>query len=156
MQKIAWLETLTGLVVLLLAGSFLTYGLQKTNRATGDTYSVTAAFDNISGINRGADIKLSGVKIGTVADIHIQPQTYQAEATLSLQSDITLPSDSVVKIVSDGLLGGAYLTIEAGSEVEILKAGGQFAYTQSAVSIMDLLSRAVFSANSGAGSAEAK
>jgi phospholipid/cholesterol/gamma-HCH transport system substrate-binding protein len=145
-MKTNMLETMTGFFVIGCAVIFLGYGMQKTDMLIrSDAYALSANFDNISGISSGADVKMSGVKIGTVAKTGIDTQNYQAQTTLMIQDNIKIPNDSAVKITSDGLLGGSHIIIEAGSSADMMKQGDSFIYTQSAVSLMDLLSRAVFS-----------
>ena len=147
-QKI---EVITGFLVVLFAGIFLTYGLGRANMQLSEGYyPLKASFSDITGISSGADIKMSGVKVGTVSSADINPKSFQADVTLLLRDDVHIPLDSSVKIASDGLLGGAHITIDVGSEEENLNAGDRFSYTQSAVSLMDLLSRAVFSAGASA------
>lgn len=147
-QKI---EVVTGFLVVLFAALFLSYGLGQTNmELSKGYYPLKASFSDVSGISTGADVKMSGVKVGTVSSADINPTSFQADVILMLRDDVKIPLDSSVKIASDGLLGGAHMTIDVGSEEENLNAGEQFQYTQSAVSLMDLLSRAVFSAGASA------
>ena len=147
-QKI---EVVTGFLVVLFAAVFLTYGLGKTNMQLSEGYyPLKASFSDVTGISSGADVKMSGVKIGTVSGAQINPDSFQADVTILLRNDVKIPIDSSVKIASDGLLGGAHITIDVGSDEEYLLSGESFGYTQSAVSLMDLLSRAVFSAGASA------
>lgn len=147
-QKI---EVITGFIVVLFAALFLSYGLGQTNMQLSEGYyPLKASFSDVTGISSGADVKMSGVKVGTVSSANINPESFQADVTLLLRNDVKIPYDSSVKIASDGLLGGAHITIDVGSEEETLNSGDSFSYTQSAVSLMDLLSRAVFSAGASA------
>ena len=146
-QKI---EMFTGFAVVACAATFLIYGLGQTNLQLSEGhYPLKASFSDVTGIASGADVKMSGVKVGTVSSADINPESFQADVTILMRQDVQVPADSSVKIASDGLLGGAHITIDVGSEEENLVAGDSFTYTQSAVSLMDLLSRAVFSAGSG-------
>lgn len=150
------LETLTGLVIVLISLGFIGYTVTKTDSggASGG-YQTSALFSDVSGVNEGADVRMSGVKIGSVSSVGIDPVSYQAEVTLSIKKDVKIPTDSALKIASDGILGGAYLAVSPGAEDTTLAAGDQFLYTQSAVNLTELLSRAVFSAG-GAGNQAAQ
>ncbi|MEM6603587.1 MAG: outer membrane lipid asymmetry maintenance protein MlaD [Pseudomonadota bacterium] len=146
-QKI---ETLTGLIVVAMAVIFLGYGLGQNDIGIADDYyPLTASFENISGIQSGTDVKVSGVKVGTVADTKLDNESFQADVTLMIKQGLSFPIDSSVKIASDGLLGGSHIVIEPGADDATLAAGERFDYSQSSVSIMDLLGRAVFSAGAG-------
>ena len=152
MNSTARLETVTGFLVIAMAVLFLGYGLRNTDMSQAGHYSLMASFGDISGVSDGTDVKMAGVKIGTVSHTSLDSSNYQAKITLSIKDDVKIPKDSSVKISSDGLLGGSHIVIDAGSDAEIFKDGETVLYTQGSVSLMDLLGRAVFSATSGASS----
>lgn len=133
-------ETIIGAVVMAVAGSFLYYATQ-TSGFSSDTnqYTLSANFRSVAGLNVGSDVKLSGVKIGTLATISLNPETYQAVATIAIDNEVLIPDDAEIKVSTDGLLGGAYLEITAGGSPFMLEPGGQFVYTQGAVSLINLL-----------------
>ncbi len=141
------LETLTGLAITAFCAVFVGYAAIKTDSSkVRSGYEISALFSDVSGINEGADVRMSGVKIGSVANVGVDMKTYQAEVKLNIRNDIKIPNDSALKIASDGILGGAYLAVQPGADDGTLQPGARFEYTQSAVSLTDLLSRAVFSA----------
>lgn len=148
MNSTARLETVTGFLVIALAVLFLGYGMRNTDISQAGHYSLTASFADISGVSNGTDVKMAGVKIGTVSDTSLDSNNYQAKITLSIKEDVKIPKDSAVKISSDGLLGGSHIVIDAGSDEALFKDGEAVLYTQGAVSLMDLLGRAVFGATS--------
>ena len=133
-------ETIIGAVVMAVAGSFLYYATQ-TSGFSSDTnqYTLSANFRSVAGLNVGSDVKLSGVKIGTLATISLNPETYQAVATIAIDNEVLIPDDAEIKVSTDGLLGGAYLEITAGGSPFMLEPDGQFVYTQGAVSLINLL-----------------
>lgn len=137
-------EVIVGTFVLFCAIYFFFFSFSKSNISTSNTYQVSAKFDNIDGISIGSDIKISGVKIGTVASETIDPQTYQAILKLNINQEIKLPKDSSAKILSSGLLGGKYIGIEIGAEEEILKDGEQIGFTQSGINFEELLGKFIF------------
>jgi phospholipid/cholesterol/gamma-HCH transport system substrate-binding protein len=133
-------ETLIGAVVLAVAGSFLYYAAQTSGFSTDtDNYSLNANFRSVAGLNVGSDVKLSGVKIGTLTAISLDPETYEAVASVAINEDILIPDDAEIKVSTDGLLGGAYLEITAGGSPFMLEPDGEFMFTQGSVSLINLL-----------------
>ena len=132
-------ELLTGACVLLVAGGFLAYAVAASG------YLLHAAFDHIDGMATGSDVRLAGVKIGTVQGATIDPKTYLADVTLSVRGDVKLPTDSSAEITSDGLLGGKYLALAPGGAEAMLPAGGTITVTQGSVSLEQLLGKFIFS-----------
>jgi len=140
-------EAFIGLCIVLCAFSFLLILSQTSAFSLSHKhYIVNAYFNDISGVTIGSDVKMSGVKIGSVSETALNAQDYRAQIKLSLNNNIQLPTDSVVKIASDSLLGGASINIEAGFESEFIKPNGTITNTQSSVSLMSLISKAIFSA----------
>lgn len=133
-------ETVMGFVVLAFAGLFLAYALGITGKgAVGATYEVSARFGEAGGIQPGAKVVVSGVKVGQVASVAIDPKTYLAVVRLTLAGDVKLPSDSTAKITSDGLLGGNHISIMPGGAPDDLKPGGEISNTQGAVDLFGLI-----------------
>jgi phospholipid/cholesterol/gamma-HCH transport system substrate-binding protein len=89
---------------------------------------------------------LSGIKVGTVSRLELDPKTYAAVAYLSLRNDVKLPDDSSVRITSEGLLGNQYLSIEPGGSQKLLAPGGEIENTQGSIDLIGLLGKAVFGA----------
>jgi phospholipid/cholesterol/gamma-HCH transport system substrate-binding protein len=145
-----WIEIITGAIVVSGAIIFLIFAMQYNSYANlGESYKLNASFVSASGINRGADVTMSGVKIGSVTDLTLDKDTYQANVIVSIDSYIKVPKDSSIKIAQDGLLGGGHIAITPGIESEYLAQNDSFEYTQDNISLIDLISRAVFSAANG-------
>jgi phospholipid/cholesterol/gamma-HCH transport system substrate-binding protein len=139
-------ETLIGAVVVAVAGVFLVFAYSTAGmRSAGGGYEISAKFDKVDGLNVGADVRMSGIKVGTVTAQSLDPQTYQAVVRFTVASTYQLPADSTARIASEGLLGGNYLALEPGGAADMIKAGGQIQYTQGAVSLLDLLGKAIYS-----------
>ena len=138
-------ELITGAVVLAIAVIFLGYAVAHSGRSTGTGYPLNARFDRIDGLTIGADVRLAGVKIGTIDAARIDAQTFQAIVTISVRNDIKLPRDTSAEITSDGLLGGKFLSLVPGGDDKVLAPGGTIAITQSAVSLEQLLGKFIFS-----------
>jgi phospholipid/cholesterol/gamma-HCH transport system substrate-binding protein len=138
-------EVLSGAVVLLAAAGFLGYAVAHSGRGSVSGYALTAKFDNIAGLPVGADVRMAGVKIGSVLSEQIDPKTYLAVVTLSVREGLALPKDSSAEITSDGLLGGKYLSLSPGGDAAMLQPGQALTITQSSVSLEQLLGKFIFS-----------
>ncbi|MGR4000417.1 MAG: outer membrane lipid asymmetry maintenance protein MlaD [Alphaproteobacteria bacterium] len=144
------LEVITGAVVIVAALLFLAFSLRNTeNSAGGGYYLVTGEFDDVSGISRGSEVRMSGVRIGQVRTQYLDPQTFFAIVEMEISNSINLPADTSARILADGLLGGAHMSLTPGGALETIPEGGEIAHTQSAVSLLDLLGRFVFSGAGG-------
>ena len=137
-------ELLTGAVVIVIAAAFLAYAVAGSGRAGAEGYLLHARFDRIDGLAIGADVRLAGVKVGRVTGERIDPRTFQAVVTFSVQDDIKLPKDSSAQITTSGLLGGSVLSVVPGGATATIPAGGNVTITQSAVSLEDLLGKLIF------------
>jgi phospholipid/cholesterol/gamma-HCH transport system substrate-binding protein len=144
-------ETLTGAVVLVVAVGFLGYAVANTGRSPVSGYSLHAGFDRIDGLAVGSDVRVAGVKVGSVTAARVDPQTYQAQVTFTVQNAVKLPRDSSAEITSDGLLGSKYLALVPGGDEAMLAAGGTVTITQSAISLEQLLGKFIFSVTNLAG-----
>ena len=142
------LETILGGVVLIVAAAFVVFAFNTTS-VSSDGYRLNAAFDNAAGINIGSDVRLAGVKVGTVTDQAIDAQSFMARLEFSIDESIQLPEDSSARIVPDGLLGSNFVEIEPGGSSINLGDGGSIQFTQGAVNLADLLGRFVFSSSDG-------
>lgn len=139
-------ETVIGAAVLVVAGGFLAYASQNADFGSSDTYPLTAKFFSADGVAPGIDVRMSGVKIGTVGDLTLDKKTFEAVVVLTVGKEFEVPSDSSAKISSDGLLGGSYISIEPGGSEYPLEASEEIERTQGSVSLIDLLGKAVHSA----------
>lgn len=143
------IETLVGALVLIVAAVFAWFGYGLTNQQVGLSYPVTAQFQRIDGVSVGTEVRISGIRVGTVNGLTLDPDTYLANIALDIQSKFKIPTDSVLEVSSDGLLGGRYLNIVPGDAEEMIKSGGRLKRTQAPVDIVQLLGRFVFSAANG-------
>jgi phospholipid/cholesterol/gamma-HCH transport system substrate-binding protein len=134
-------EILVGGAVLAVAVGFLVYLLNSTGLGGGnsDRYDLSAAFRSAQGVAVGTDVRLAGVKVGTVTGVDLDPQSFRAVTTMSLQSNVDIPDDSSVVISTEGLLGGTFVEILPGGSPFNLAAGDEIIDTQSSVSLVNLL-----------------
>ncbi len=142
------IETVMGGLVLLVAVAFVVFAFRSTSIGdnAGDGYQVLVSFDDASGLTVGTDVRMAGVKIGTVVDQRLNPDTYFAEVLISVNNAIRLPSDTSARIIPDGLLGGNYVALEPGGAEDFIADGGQIQYSQGSINVVDLLGRFIFSA----------
>jgi phospholipid/cholesterol/gamma-HCH transport system substrate-binding protein len=141
-------EVLIGAVVLLVAAGFLAYAIAHSGRSATSGYLLYARFDHIDGLSVGSDVRVAGVKVGTVASAVIDPKTYQAVVGMTVRDDLKLPKDSSAVITSESLLGGKYLALAPGGDDAMLQPGQDITITQGSINIEDLLGKFIFSAGS--------
>lgn len=137
-------ETIVGAVVLVVAGLFVFYAFAKSDRAGSNGYELVARFGRIDGLKRGADVTLSGVKVGTVTGIELDGKTYQAVVHLAVSPGLELPADTNAKVVSESLLGGMEIVLEPGADKKILAPGNEITNTQDAISLTELIAKFMF------------
>ncbi|WP_420347259.1 outer membrane lipid asymmetry maintenance protein MlaD [Pelagibius sp.] len=141
------IETVMGAVVLVVAVVFIVFAFRTTTIEGGDGgYVLLVEFDDASGLVSGTDVRMAGVKVGTVVSQRLNPDTYFAEVSLSIDESIKLPSDTSARIIPEGLLGGNYVALEPGGAEEYLSDGQQIQFAQGTINVVDLLGRFIFSA----------
>lgn len=137
-------ETVVGAIVLGIAIIFAVFLLKFSNVGFGaGQYTVDAKFRSAEGITVGTDVRLAGVKIGSVSNLSLDPQTFQATARLSIKPEYQMPDDSAAIISSEGLLGGSFVEILPGGSYDLMEDGSEFGETQGAVSFISLLMKFV-------------
>lgn len=137
-------ELLVGALVIAVAAGFLTYATSRAGVIQGSTgYTLVASFRSAEGVSVGTDVRLAGVKIGSITGLALNPQTFRADATLAIQQGVELPDDSSVLIASEGLLGGNFVEIQPGGSAFNFEPGAEIDNTQGAISLIELLSKFV-------------
>lgn len=134
-------EVMVGGAVLAAAIGFLVYASDATGagQSTAGQYDLTASFRSAQGVNVGTDVRLAGVKVGTVTSLDLNPTTFRADATFSVSDDIELPDDSAALVAVEGLLGGYYVELVPGGSPFNLDPGAEIEDTQGSVSLISLL-----------------
>lgn len=148
-------ETLVGLFVLLGMAGLVFLALKAANLgsfSSGDTYTLTARFDNIGGLKVRAPVRSAGVTIGRVASIAFDSKTFQGVVHLSVERGVKFPADSSARILTSGLLGDQYVGLDAGADEKLLVPGDTITSTQSALVLESLISQFLFSKAADAGS----
>ncbi|MDA1132565.1 MAG: outer membrane lipid asymmetry maintenance protein MlaD [Proteobacteria bacterium] len=143
------IEIVLGAVVVSVAVVFAVFVFTVSDTGQVRGYELIARFDTVEGLSVGSDVRLGGIKVGTVAGLDLDPVTYLAVARIGVAADVRIPTDSIVQVVSEGLLGGRYMAIVPGAEDAMLGPGDEIRFTQSAVNIEQLLGR--FAGGAGGG-----
>jgi phospholipid/cholesterol/gamma-HCH transport system substrate-binding protein len=138
-----WVGVFVALGVAAMFGLALKVG-NLTSSNLGETYQVTAAFENIGGLKPRAPVKSAGVVIGRVDSIVFDPKDYEAKVTLKIDKRYQFPTDTFANIYTAGLLGEQYIGLEAGGEEAQLKAGDKIQHTQDAVVLEKLISQFLY------------
>ena len=144
-------EVLVGGAVLAAAIAFGVYGAQVAGLGEGGGagYDLSASFRSVEGVNVGTDVRLAGVKVGTVTGLDLNPETYRADTTMTISGGTQVPDDSAVVISSEGLLGGNFVEIVPGGSPFYLEAGDEIVDTQGSVSLISLLLKFVSGGDEG-------
>lgn len=140
-----FLETITGAVVLMVAGVFFAFGYQFSTSSRVETIRVLANFDRIDGVSVGNDVRIGGVTVGHVGKISIDKKNFKAVLAMDIDASLKVPKDSSAEISSESLMGGKYVNLSPGGETGCLKSGDKISLTQSSVSLEGLLSKYIFS-----------
>jgi len=144
-------EVVVGGAVLAAAIAIGVYGAQigGLNTGGGSNYPLMASFRSLEGVSVGTDVRLAGVKIGTVTDVALNNITYRAETTVTLNEATQIPDDSAIVISSEGLLGGNFVEIVPGGSPFNFEPGSEITDTQGAVSLISLLLKFVSGGEGG-------
>lgn len=139
------IETILGAAVIIIAAFFVYTAVNSSGVGKAkDGYSISATFDKIDGISVGSDVRIGGIKIGSVTGQKLDTKTYRAVLELSIKKDVQLPTDSSAEISSEGLLGGKYVNLTPGAMDEFLQTGDEIEFTQSSVNIEQLIGKMAF------------
>ena len=148
-MKKSLLETLVGFSVILIAIGFFVFARNQANVTSHiDSYQLTAKFSKIDGITVGSDVRVSGIKIGTVTDEDLDLNSYEAVISLNIDNEVKIPTDSIASIVSSGFFGKKYVAIDPGANDEFISDKGTIIYTQSSVNLETLIGKFMFKDNS--------
>jgi len=143
------IETVMGAVVLVAAALFLFFAYSTSQIRSVAGYPVTAQFQSVDGIRDGSDVRIGGVKVGSVVAERLDPKTFLATVTMTINPEYKLPDDTVAEIISSSLLGEKYMSLVPGGSEKDIQPGGQIKYTQAPVSLENLIGQMIFSQPGG-------
>lgn len=139
------IEAVMGAIVLIIASFFLVFAYTSSKGGVYSGYPLVASFDRIDGLTVGNDVRVSGVKVGSITKIEVDPKTFLAQVILTVSNGLKLPVDTAAEITSESLMGGKYIALIPGGDDKTLDPGGVISYTQSSVSFEALIGRYLFS-----------
>jgi len=148
-------ETVLGAVVLVVAALFLFFAYTTSEVRAVSGYELNARFDRVGSLRDGADVRISGIKVGTVTQAVLDPKTFEAIVTLSIRPDVKLPDDTVAAITSSGLLGSDFVSLTPGNSDTMLRPAATIPHTQPPMDLQSLIGQYIFS-QGGSGSAQNK
>src|SRR3954470_2803787 len=134
-------ETLIGAAVVAVVAAFLTFSYYRSGGSSLAGSEVNAKVAKADGLAVGTDVRLAGIKIGTVSDLTLDPKTYLVTVHMNIRDDIKLPVDSSVLVTQAGFLGGQYLSITPGGDDKMMTAGSFFENAQGSIDVMGLVGR---------------
>jgi len=145
------IEVATGALVLVAAAGFLAFALANTGTRIGGGYDLSADFDHVDGLALGSDVRIAGVKIGSIESIMLDDTSYLAHVRFTVANGVHLSTDSSASVASDGLLGGKYLELVPGGEEKMLTSGGKITITQGSVNLESLVGKYIFGSTNSNG-----
>ncbi|MFC1673084.1 outer membrane lipid asymmetry maintenance protein MlaD [Pseudomonadota bacterium] len=145
------IETVMGAAVLLVAAVFVYIAYNTAEIEAVEGYEINARFFKIGGLTKGSDVRISGIKVGTVTESKLDPVTFDAVVTMSIRPDIKLPTDTVATIASSGMLGDKYIMLQPGRGDANLNAGEDVTQTKDYRSLEDQVGEIIFLATGGEG-----
>jgi len=152
------LEVLVGLFVLIgiAALAYLSIKLGKLEVLGSSGYTVTAEFDSVGGLKKGATVEIAGVEVGRVTGVSLDNEEYRAVVTMRIKPGVKLQEDAIASIKTKGLIGEKYVAISPGASETLIKDGGKIRETTSPVEIEELLGKYIFGSVGGPGGGKPK
>jgi phospholipid/cholesterol/gamma-HCH transport system substrate-binding protein len=143
-MKRSFVETFLGGAVVVVAVGFLIFALQVSEVGAVNGYGLTARFLKVGGLEVGSDVRISGVKVGSVTDRRLDTDTFEAIVLFTVRTDVRLPTDTQAVITSEGLLGGKYLRLIPGTAEDTIADDGELSETKDFQSLEDTVAEIIF------------
>jgi phospholipid/cholesterol/gamma-HCH transport system substrate-binding protein len=140
-------ETIIGAIVVAVALLFIAFAYMRTGSGSLSGYEIQARLPRVDGLGVGTDVRLSGIKIGSVSDLTLDPKNYLVTLHMNIRDDIKIPDDSSLMVTSSGLLGSSYVSLTPGGSDKMLAAGGMIQNSQGSVDLMSLVGRFIGGGN---------
>lgn len=137
-------ETIMGLVVLVIALLFMGFAYRVSDLQVIKGYTVSAEFTKVGGLSIGSDVRINGIKVGTVTAQDLNNEDYTVRVTFSISPQVKLPKDSVATIAGDGLMGNKFVKIEPGISKKYMQDGDNFAKSKNFKTIEDMVGEIIY------------
>ena len=144
-MKYSLIETLMGFSVILVAILFLFFGFSLENNINYKKISISAIFDNVTGLSIGDKVKISGITVGKIKNFKLEKEEFEVMVELEVDKQIKIPDDSTAIISSSSLFGGKFLEIIPGSSEIFLKDKSVIYDTQTSLSFTDMIGKMIMS-----------
>lgn len=151
------IETVLGAVVLIVAALFMTFAYSSSDLQKIEGYAVSAKFPMVDGLKEGSDVKVNGVKVGSISDLKLitdpGPSQFLVDVNMTIKPDVKLPIDTIAMVASESLLGGKYMALEIGVDEDYIKTDGtgRLTHTQAPMRLDDLIGQLIYSSKKGDG-----
>lgn len=151
------IETILGAVVLIVAGLFMVFAYSSSDLQKVQGYTVSANFPMVDGLKEGSDVKVNGVKIGSITSMSLitdpGPNQYLVDVKMSIKPSVRLPTDTMALAATESLLGGKYMSLEVGVDEELVKTDGtgRITRTQAPMRLDDLIGQLIYSSKKSDG-----
>ena len=148
-------ETILGAVVLAIAFLFLSFAYSSSDLQKVQGYKLSANFPMVDGLKEGTDVKINGVKVGSVHSIELLtdpgPNQYLVKVVMSIDPNVRMPTDTMALIATESLLGGKYMSFEPGVDETMIKndGTGRITRTQAPMRLDDLIGQMIYSQKRG-------
>jgi phospholipid/cholesterol/gamma-HCH transport system substrate-binding protein len=148
-------EVLIGLCVVVLAVVFLTFMYMRAGSGSASGYDIQAQLPKVDGLGIGTDVRISGIKVGTVSSLALNPKNYLVLVTMDINKGVEIPTDSSLQVTSSGILGGQYISIQPGGDDKLLASGGMIENAQGSADLMSMIGHFALGGNGSSSSAPA-
>jgi phospholipid/cholesterol/gamma-HCH transport system substrate-binding protein len=144
-------EVLLGLLVVAVAIAFLVFAYLRHGSSSVSGYEVKAQLSKVDGLGIGTDVRISGIKVGTISDLTLNPTNFLVTVHMDINNDVKIPVDSSLAVTSSGLLGSQYIAIQPGGDDKVLPPGGMIDNAQGSIDLLGLISRYIGGGSSSSG-----
>jgi phospholipid/cholesterol/gamma-HCH transport system substrate-binding protein len=132
-------EVMIGLGVVVLAILALAFFYMGGSSGSASGYSIKAQLAKVDGLGIGTDVRISGIKVGTVSSLALNPVNYLVLVTMDINKGVEIPTDSSLQVTSSGILGGQYISIQPGGDDKVLASGGMIENAQGSADLMSMI-----------------
>jgi phospholipid/cholesterol/gamma-HCH transport system substrate-binding protein len=148
-------EVMIGVAVVVLAVVLIAFAYLRTGSGGGTGYPIQAQLAKVDGLGIGTDVRISGIKVGTVSKLALNPKNYLVLVTMDINNGTEIPTDSSLQVTSSGILGGQYISIQPGGDDKLLASGGMIENAQGSADLMSMIGHFALGGNGSSSSAPA-